>query len=148
MEKIKDFDLIFRKPRYGWSNFVLKNQKKRFFNIAISGVYNPYYELSDILANISQNKRKKQILEIDSEGLISTIEFSLFSYNMIKIRYQCESNRKNIHEDITLIIPKNKFLKIFKNKMLSYSKKYNRLRENEDYDLSMPIKTIKKIKVK
>jgi hypothetical protein len=148
MKKLKNFDLIFPKPIYGWSNFVLKSQNRIIFDIHTSGVYNPYYELARILVKLSNNNKQKQILEIDSEGLISTIEFSFFSINMIKIHYICESSRKKLNKNIVLLIPKNLFFKEFKIKMFSYAKKYNRLIENYNYDLTMPIKTIKNIKYK
>ena len=140
------FDFKIGKPRVGWVNVSLFHKDNIFMDISASGVYNPFYDLVDVLKNISKRKNGIYIWEIDQEGYDGIVKITVKG-NFILL--QTETPRDKKHEELpafSLKMKKEYFLCKITTELEDYYKKNKREIIDDIYPLDFNITELRKIK--
>ena len=145
------FSMKINTPMYGWIRLSFFNNKKKFFFLSASGVYNPFYDLVDFLKKISLNKNGTYEWEVDQEGyygiMTATVKGKLIHLETkTDISDRGRERRKSL-PDFKITYNKKDFLRTFICHLENNYMKNKRVIHNDCYDLSYDIISLRKIKI-
>lgn len=146
-KRIKNkFKLDFNEIRHGWTSIFISNNKILSIVMHGSGVFNPMWNLPEILERVS--KKKNAVWIVDQEGFDGKVRIKQLGCGLIAVETEelrHKDRRKFVKKEV--IYSKKQFLKEFKSKLIKFEKENKKEISVDFYDFSFDIQRIKNLKV-